>query len=76
VTFGIASRRVFRSPLRILSNVRREPHAVGHRHHHLAVDNRDRLQLFLHIPAAGLVRGSEATGLLRVSQRRNDRDRG
>jgi len=47
-----------------------QPNAVGHRHHHLALDDGDRLQLGLRVDAALPVGGAERALLRRGRARR------
>ncbi len=50
-------------------DVGRQPHSVGHRHHHLALDDRDSLQLVFHLPASRSFGGTEPASLLGLRQR-------
>src|SRR5439155_16064234 len=46
-----------------------EAHAVGHRHHHLAIDDGNRLKLVLEVPPPLFFGGGKPALLLRVDQR-------
>ncbi len=56
-------------PRRVLRavDVGRQPHAVGHRHHHLALDDRNRLELRFGVDPPLLLDGAQRS-LLRVCQ--------
>jgi hypothetical protein len=59
---GHLPRRVLRTV-----DVRRQPHAVGHRHHHLALDDRNRLKLRFGVDPPLFLDGAQRS-LLRVGQ--------
>src|SRR5262249_37153312 len=51
-------------------DVGRQANAVRHRHHHLAVDNRDRLELLLCFPSPLLLGGTQTSLLCPAGVRR------
>ena len=55
-------------------DVGREPHAVAHRHHHLALDDGKRLEFLLRLPAPGCLIRREPRATLREPNRHRSKE--